>query len=467
MSTLTSVMNSASTSLAAAQLELSVASNNISNAQTPGYSRERVNLAAAPADGTPPVGSGVDVVSVQALRDQLVNGRLNQETSQTSAASALQSGLQDVEGMFNDTQNSGASSDTGLSSEITNFFNSFQTLSTDPSSPDARQAVLSDATTMTAGFQSRSNSLKDDQNVANQAVATDVQQINSLTSQIANVTQAITQAEGATGQPANALRDQRSQLVQQLSGLADVKEVESGGNYQLMLGGGRALVLNGTAQSLTVSAAPGTGFNAVMSGQDNITSEIGSGDLKAQIQLRDQYIPSYLNQLDQLAYNITQQVNTIHSQAYNPSGTTGINFFAPLSSSSGASGAMALSSDVASNPSNIAVSQGSGGGDNVDALALGNLLSSNTFGGGSVTDQYGSLVYNIGSDSANAQSSLTEHTALASQLQTRQQSISGVSIDEETVSILQFQQSYQASAKVISTVDQLLVTALAMGGAAT
>jgi flagellar hook-associated protein 1 FlgK len=469
MSTLASVMSTASKSLAASQLELSVASNNIANAQTPGYSRERVNLAASPADGTnPPVGSGVDIVSVQALRDQLINSRLNQETSQKSAADSLQQSLQDIESLFNDTQNTGASSDTGLSAEITNFFNAFQTLSTNPSSPDAREALKTDAQTMSDGFLSRSNHLKENQTLANQAVAADVQQINSLASQIAAVTTQISEAEGATGAPANTLRDQRSQLVQQLSGIVDVKEVESGGNYQLTLGGGTALVLNGDAQSLTVQAAAGTGFYAVHSGQNDITSEIGSGDLKAQIQLRDQYIPGYLNQLDQLAFNITQQVNAIHSLAYNPSGVTGINFFAPLGSSSGAAGAMALSSQVAASASNIAVSQGAGGGDNVEALALGNLLTAPVFGGASVNDQYGKLVFNIGSDSANAQASLTEHTALATQLQTRQQSASGVSIDEETVQILQFQQAYQASAKVLSIVDQLLQTALTMGsGSAT
>ena len=128
-------------------------------------------------------------------------------------------------------------------------------------------------------------------------------------------------------------------MVQQLSGIVEVKEIESGGNYQLTLGTGQALVINGDAQRLTLAPAAGTGFYAVKSGQNDITSpNLEWRSQCGKFNLRDQYIPSYLNQLDQLAYNITQQVNTIHSQAYDPSGQTGINFFAPLASSSGAAG---------------------------------------------------------------------------------------------------------------------------------
>ena len=119
---------------------------------------------------------------------------------------------------------------------------------------------------------------------------------------------------------------------------------------------------------------------------------------------------------------------------------------------------------MATSTRNIAASQNStAAGDNAAAIAIGNLLHAPVFsGGGSVTDQYGALVFNIGNDAANAKANFQEHDALATQLQNRMQAMSGVSVDEETVQILQFQRSFQASAKVISTVDQLLQTALAM-----
>jgi flagellar hook-associated protein 1 FlgK len=447
MTTFLPAMNSAMQSLLANQQGLSVASKNISNAQTPGYSRQRV-------DFSPSATNGVDVVGIEGLRDQLATQRFNQETSYKSGQDTLRQGLQDIQGSFNDTQN------TGLLSFITGFFNSFQALSVDPTSMSNREAVKQAALSLTNAFHSQAGNLNNRQRVANQAVATDITNVNSLTSQIAGLTKQIQQEE-TPGKPQNELRDQRTQLVQQLSQIVDVHQVESNGTYQLYVGNGRTVLLNGDSQNLTT--APDTnGLYRVKAGNYDITSEIGGGDLQGQLQLRDQMIPGYLNQLDQLAYQITQQVNTIHSGAYSLDGNTGFNFFAPLSAASGAAGAIALSSDITTSSRNIAASQNGAAGNNAAALAIGNLLHNPVFTGGSATDQYGALVYNIGNDVKNAETNFHEHDALATQLQNRMQSISGVSIDEETVQILQFQRSFQASAKVISTVDQMLQTVLAM-----
>src|SRR5206468_136055 len=97
------------------------------------------------------------------------------------------------------------------------------------------------------------------------------------------------------------------------------------------------------------------------------------------------------------------------------------------------------------------------------AIAAGNLLYSPVFSGGAITEQYGALIFNIGTDVASAQSNLKEHESLVTQLQNRRQSMSGVSIDEETIQILQFQRAFQASARLIQTVDQLLQVTLGLG----
>jgi flagellar hook-associated protein 1 FlgK len=454
MQVLTSALNSSLQSLLANQLGLSVASQNISNAQTPGYSRQRMNLAPSWSDG-------VDVVGVEALRDQLALAGYNQETASRSAQDTLQQGLQDIQGSFNDTQG------TGMLSSITAFFNSFQTLSVDPTSMSNREAVKQAGQALADAFHSQAQNLNTRLQTANQAVATDVDTINSLASQIAGLTKQIQYQENVNS-PANELRDQRAQLVQKLSQTVDVKQIESKGNYELTLGNGRPLVFNGDTQPLTVQS-DASGINHVQAGNFDITSEIAGGDLQGQIQLRDQMIPGYLNQLDQLAYNITQQVNGIHSAAYTLDGNTGINFFTPLAGAAGAATTISLSSNITASSRNIAAGQDpNAAGDNTAAIAIGNLLHAPVFNnGGSVTDQYGGLVYTIGSDTATAQANYKEHDALATQMQNRVQQVSGVSIDEETVSILQFQRAFQASAKVISTVDSLLQTALSMVGGTT
>ena len=176
-------------------------------------------------------------------------------------------------------------------------------------------------------------------------------------------------------------------------------------------------------------------------------------------------VPKYLGALDQLAYEITQRVNAIHSAGYDLNGNTNIDFFAPLALATDAARLITLDSAVAADTREIAASTYGSGTENGVALQLGNLLQDPVFSGGSVTDQYGNLIYAIGTDSSSAQSSATEHDGLLTQLQNRRQSFSGVSIDEESMQILQFQRAYEASARVIQVVDELLKTTLNIGAA--
>jgi len=123
---------------------------------------------------------------------------------------------------------------------------------------------------------------------------------------------------------------------------------------------------------------------------------------------------------------------------------------------------IALNPAVAADARKIVASSSATGNDNSVALQLGNLLHNPVFSGGSVTDQYGSLVFSIGTDVASAQSNVTQHDDLLAQLQNRRQSLSGVSIDEESAQIMQFQRAYQASARIVTVVDQLLQITLGM-----
>jgi flagellar hook-associated protein 1 FlgK len=155
-------------------------------------------------------------------------------------------------------------------------------------------------------------------------------------------------------------------------------------------------------------------------------------------------------------------VNGIHSTGYDLNGNTGSSFFNPLASAANASGLMSLSNAITTDLASIAASGQPTGQDNQVATQLGNLLFKPVFSGGSVTDQYRSLVFEVGTDASNAEVALHEHEALAQQIELRRQATSGVSIDEETVQILQFQRAYQASARLLRTVDELTQTLLGM-----
>ena len=441
MSTLGSVLNSALKSMTANQLALSVASNNIANAGNPEFTRQRLLTAPAGSDGGMlGIGTGVDVVGVEAMRDRLIEARLRQETSMKSGADTLANGLSNVEALFNDSDG------TGLLQSLTNFFNSFQTLSQDPASLGFREQLKINANALIGALHARNTDLANIQSNADKASAAKLAQINRLSAGIADLTKQIKFEE--VTHPANDLRDRRETMVKELSQYVEVHELDSGSEYQLATKDNRLLVLNETAQ--TLSAA-------------DVTAAIGAGSLKAEIDIRDTYVPAYLGALDQLAYEVSQQVNSIHSAAYDLDGNTGIDFFAPLASAAGALGLIDLSSDVAGDARKIAASRLAAGNDNRAAVELGNLLYKPVFSGGAVTEQYGALIFSIGTDVSSAQSNLDEHQALVSQLQNRRQSLSGVSIDEETIQILQFQRSFQASARLIQAVDELLQVTLGLG----
>lgn len=434
-------MNSALKSMAANQLALSVASNNIANAENAGFTRQRVVTApSGPGSDIFATGTGVDIVGIQAVRDSLIEMRLRQETSAKSGDEALTKSLDNVEVLFNDTD------DTGLMRNVTSLFNSFHTLSLDPASLNYREELRHNAQALVDAFRSHNRDLTNIQNSANKAIADGVYQVNLLTAQIASLTTEIKLQE--TGNPSSDLRDRRAGLVKQLSEIVEVNELESG-DYQLTTKDNQPLVINGEALRLTTA---------------DVTSTIGNGSLQAAVNVRDQYIPKYINALDQLAFELTQQVNSIHAGAYDLNGATGINFFTPLASAAGASRLIDLSSDVSGDTKKIAASSLSTGNDNGAAVQLGNLLHEPVFSGGSITDQYRSIVFGIGTDVATAKANLREHDALTIQLQNRRQSISGVSIDEETVQILQFQRAYEASARLVRTVDELLQVTLGLGG---
>jgi flagellar hook-associated protein 1 FlgK len=218
------------------------------------------------------------------------------------------------------------------------------------------------------------------------------------------------------------------------------------GDYQITTKDHRLLVLNDTAMELSASTA---------------TPAIG-GSLAAELEIRDVYVPKYAATLDQLAYEIAQHVNSIHATGYDLDGNTNIDFFNPLASATDAARLISLSADIASDARRIAASSQASGNDNGTAVALGNLLSSPVFSGGSVTDQYGAMIFMVGSDVSGAQAGLDEQEAILVQLENRRQSLSGVSIDEESLQITQFPRAYEASAQLIKVVDELLQTTIAM-----
>ncbi len=445
--------------LGVSQQELATSSNNVANANTPGYTREVAEVAAgAPVTlGSFNEGTGVVLQKIESLRDPLMEIQLNQETQQNSSLNTQLEQLQQMQTQF-------SSSTSGIGADISNFFNSLSQLSPDPSSIELRQAVLTAAGNLAADFNSAANSLGTQKSDLNLTVQQSVGAVNTLTSEIAGVDQQISSLENAN-QDATTLVDQQTSLIRQLSALVDVQVVQTGqGGIELATSNGTTLVSGG--QSFALTTATGTDGNTdILAGTTDITGTLTGGSLAGTIQIRDQEIPGVLSQLDQLAAGFSNAINTANGLGYILSDsippTLGGNIFTtPPAGGTGAAAAMQV---AITDPTLIAASLDGSEGSNGNLANLSAVATTAVAGNQTPIDAYSDLVFQVGSQTSNTSADVDASTQILQQLQDERGSISGVSLDEEAANVVQFQTAYQASARVISTIDSMLADAVNLG----
>jgi flagellar hook-associated protein 1 len=459
MGGLASGLNIALQSLLTQQTAIETTSNNIANVNTPGYSRQRAELAQTDpvTIGTLTLGTGVDVSQISSLRDSVLDSRVNQETQQQGQLDSYVSNSQQVQTLFNETNG------TGLQAPLTSFFSSLSALASNPSDSSTRQAVATAAQNLASAFNQTSASLTSTQTGIDQSVVQTVSQINSLTSQIAVVNAQVSGAVG-TGQDAGTYIDQRNQLINQLSSLVDVSTIDAGnGSLTLTTSSGAPLVAGG--QSFQLSTQIGTnGLQRIFSQGTDITSNISSGQLAGELQVRDQVIPSALSSIDSLAAGLANAVNTQNQAGFDLSGAAGGNIFVPPTSTAGAAANLAV---AITDGSKIAASGNGSTGDNSNANALLAIQNNAVVNGQTPLNAYSSLVFQLGSDVSTAQGNQTAGNQVLQQLTNLQGGVSGVDINEESANLVRFQNAYQASAEVSSVINSLLATTINMASVST
>jgi len=456
MSGLFTSLNAASQNLDAQRYGLDVTGQNIANLNTEGYTRRRLDLAERlPVNGV----GGVEVLGVRATRDAFVDQRLRNELPGESRDSTTYAALSVVETSLGAA---GQSIDGALSA----LFGAFSTLSIDPQSSVARDGVLQQARRLAGAFNEMAQRLGDSRQQADSDIRGSVDTINQLTTTIASLNRAI--GDAPVGGDIEALRDRLDVALQSLSKITNVQVTSKPNNtVDVTVASGRPLVIGATSYDLTVSNAAGTGLAEVRAQGADITSGLQSGSLGGLLAVRDQMIPAYQAQLDQLAYDVTTQVNAVHSTGFDLSGTTGAMLFLPLSAVAGAAEAMRIDPGVAADPSKIAASATGAVGDNGTARALAALRDADVARGGTSTfmESWGLLVNKVGSDVASVKSSLSTRQDVVSSIQRLRDSVSGVSLDEEAGRLMQFQRAYEANARFFSAVDNTLSVLMSTLGA--
>ena len=453
MSSLFGTMSVALQSLLTQQGALEVTANNIANANTPGYSREVPVLEESPPilSANTMVGTGVTLKSVQSVRDNILDLRIDQETSQQSSLNSYVDSMNQVQALFNETQG------TGLQTDLSSFFNSFQSLATDPTSSSLRQSVIIAGQNLANAFSQTSNNLATIQQGLDQSVVQNVQQVNQLTAQVANLNQQI-QTVSNSGDNPGSLEDQRDEDLANLANLIDTAVIYSNnGTVTVTTTNGALLVSGNQSEALTTQINSATGMNNVYAQGTDITATIAGGQLHGLISARDGSIPATQSSLDNLAASLISAVNKQQNDGYDLNGGPGTDFFTaftPTTTGSNA-GAAATMTVALTNPDEVAASSDGTSGDNGNATALANLQNGLIASGQTAGDYYSNLIDQVGNDVSNATSEQEAVGLVLQQLTNQQKSISGVSLDEEATNLITYQQAYEAAARVISTVDEL------------
>ncbi len=438
--------------MAADQGALEATTNNAANVNTPGYSRQVPIL-----EETPPVilgnltfGTGVSLTRLESIRDPILQLRIQQESGQQGHVNASVAALNQAQILFTAGAND-------IGAQISNLFSSIAQLSTDPSSISLRQGVLTAASNLTSAFNNTASNLSAQRSNLDLNVVQSVRQVNTLTQQIAGLNGQITTLQNL-GRDAGTFIDQRDALINQLSGLIDVSEIKSDSGITLTTSNGTALV-SGT-QSFSLSTQPNvSGVQQIFSQGADITATLKSGAIGGLVEVRDQKIPALLNSLDTLASGFATAFNSANSGGFDLSGTPGGVLFTPVS---GAGSAANIKLNI-TDPALIAASSDGSAGSNGNLANLSAIQNQSIISGSTPTGYYANIVFSIGNDVSNATAELQSSQLVLQQLQDQRGSISGVSLNEEAANMTQYQQAYNAAARIVTTVNQMLETVINMG----
>ncbi len=313
--------------LQAFQQAINVTSNNVANASTPGYDRETVNLTEAipQSNGAATVGAGVVVSGINRAFSQAAANQLNTSQSSLGQLNALQNYSNQIDNLFGTTIG-------GLSTALQGFYGAFSDVANNPTSTASRQALISQAQSVSSSFQNASGQLNSLNTDVNSRITADVTQINSIAKAISTLNnQIVTGTAQNGGQQPNELLDQRDQLVSNLSQLVGISTTtDPNGALNVFVGNGQPLVLQGQVTSLTTVANQ---FNATQleistsATSAVISNNITSGDLGGLLAARSQIINPALNQLGQIATALSQTVNSQQAQGMDLSGNLGAPIF--------------------------------------------------------------------------------------------------------------------------------------------
>jgi len=344
-----SLLNTGLTGILSNQKALETTSNNITNANTPGYSRQRADFVSNPsqATGSGYIGQGVNVADIQRLNDEFINTQLRSDTTLHSEQTALVENLNGMDDLLGNEK-------TGLNQALTQFFGTLQDAAESPASSSLREQALNQADNLVARFKSVDSQLRSREQTVDDRISANLNEINSLADGIAELNLKIAESPGrASGRDANELLDKRDEKLRQLSELVQVQTNENNdGTVDVSIGKGQGIVSKGNSATLRLSGSTEqAGRREVLLegvGRDRvITHEITGGALGGNLTFRDEILEPTLNGIGRIAIGLSERMNEQHQLGQDLNGNLGGNFFRDINSESLARGRITPSAETA------------------------------------------------------------------------------------------------------------------------
>lgn len=479
MSTIGNMIQIGISSLRAHQAALSVVGNNIANVNTEGYSRKTAELETS--NTVNGLGTGVEFATLTRARDIILDRQARFESGNAGRLNYLESAMSTLEAIFTEVAG-GGTTETGsifnidggaaLTGAMSRLFTAFQDLANNPESQATRAAVREEASLLTEQFHRIDGQLDVMRDDLDRELQNTTTAVNALTRQIAVLNEKILAAKENPLDVAGDLNDERDRLIDDLSELIDVTPLEqTDGTITVSGATGEGVLLVDRDRSFDIETRlivqNGVASTSLVTVNDAKRVAVTTGKLAGILEARDDKVTRFDSELDLLASSLVTRLNAQHAAGFGLDGSSGNTFF----SSTGTSARLIEVSDtVLNNLDKIAASgpsQGNpnvtaGPGDGGNALALSDVRLVKLFGGGTQTFEefYTDVIGELGAEARRIFTAAAGQRLVKAQVDQRRENIRGVSINEEASQLILFQRAYQAAARLVTVVDQMMQAVL-------
>ncbi|MEX2478999.1 MAG: flagellar hook-associated protein FlgK [Gracilimonas sp.] len=439
--------------LKSAERSLSVTSNNIINADTPGYSRQRIEKSPNGMQMSGyHAGLGVNIEGLTRMRNEMNDMLMNQKQQDMSFMQGQAKVYEQLEAVV--VTDSG----NDLELNISKVMDGFSELSSDPQDMSVRNSLVSDAQELTGKFKDLDRNIERISELTRESAGKNVDDINSIIREINFLNKSIEQGEAA-GNPDNTSLDMRVAKMEDLSKLIDYEsQVTDTGGVEIRVGG-VTLLDSKNAQTIRAEIDDiNKGFTLRLNSGKTITAN--GGELGAEIEMYTKQIPDMANKLDRIASTLVEEVNQIHSSGYGLNDDTSRNFFDTTGTSASE---IKLNAAMIFDPANVAASSNDAEAGNGEIAAqIAELRNERLIDGRKIIDSSIELISSPGVKLQNLNSQIVARDSELNMLKTQQEREAGVNIDEELSLMIQYQNAYQGAAKVMSAAQNMYDTLIGL-----